>query len=420
MGAGLGIIGTAVAGAMSSGIQTAEQMGKLNLQEEAAKIQAQRDATLNEYTKQNLVEAAQVGLEYKPKEAVATQTALAPGVEAAATAASQRKIAEEAAKPMSPGSTVRGQNGQPDFTAPVLLTPEQRDYWEERAKYYKMLGEAGPKGEKEPLPKVIPMKDDQGNIIGMLDENSGAIGTPVPPTPGKPAVSHWIGKDEPAVPGKSADLAWTHNGKPLPNGLADLYPKIGARTGSAGARSGDRPTPPPASAFDKGAKSATPGSAGGDRERIFQRELSDNQKELADATARGDQEGMRLAQSNIDALNGEMKRIGVTGLIATNSGQPASSVAAPAAAAAPPKPVQTQASPQDTPAALAFDAANAQFSRARDAMMKFGTIQRNRDPEGYKNAQAAVEAASRELARAKQAYEGEVQNPGPASRTLSR
>lgn len=136
-------------------------------------------------------------------------------------------------------------------TAPSVLTPEQKDYWEQRAEHYKSLT-AG--GGKEPTPDIKIVKDEMGRET-LVDQHSGAVGTPIPPTPGKPANPHtWnpFADAEPAVPGTPGDVQWTLHGKPLQNGLDDLYPKMQKRmapgTPSAGTAAPGAPqqgeTPP--------------------------------------------------------------------------------------------------------------------------------------------------------------------------------
>jgi hypothetical protein len=172
--------------------------------------------------------------------------------------ASSLKREEEAAQPriIPAGSTVQRQ-GQPDFQAPAApekaLTPEQIDKLKAeaeelraRSRYYNR--DQG-KTPKETMPKLIATeKDDQGNPIQWLDQNTGAIGNRVSGSPAVPPVSHWFSANEPGKAAIPSGINWTDaSGQPLP-GLHVYYPDMmnrGVGEGAPGAPAAPKALPDP-------------------------------------------------------------------------------------------------------------------------------------------------------------------------------
>jgi hypothetical protein len=185
--------------------------------------------------------------------------------------ASSLKREEEAAQPriIPAGSTVQRQ-GQPDFQAPAApekaLTPEQIDKLKAEAEYLRahaaQARAASGKEGKATMPKLIATeKDDQGNPIQWLDQNTGAIGNRVAGSPAIPPVSHWFSANEPGKAAIPSGINWTDAaGQPLP-GLHVYYPdmtKRGVGEGAPGApvAAPTAATRPPLSDFFGGPKPA--------------------------------------------------------------------------------------------------------------------------------------------------------------------
>lgn len=157
----------------------------------------------------------------------------------------------------SSGNVINPESATPTttYTAPSRLTPEQQEEYQARTGYYKALTDSinagyGRNGAGA-HPKVTLLDRDQGIV---KDENTGAIGVIQPGKPAQQASSSHlfglIGKDQPAQPATPQSIQWFDNtGKPLPNGLADLYPKrggviSGAMGNDAGSASGTASTSP--------------------------------------------------------------------------------------------------------------------------------------------------------------------------------
>lgn len=128
---------------------------------------------------------------------------------------------------LAAGSTERRQ-GEPDFQAPEKpLSEEEKAVMRAHANYYNSAARAASTKEpKATLPKIVPLKDEQGNVIAVLDENTGAVGTPSPGAPAKEAVSHWFSANEPAKPAVPAGLTWVGPDKQPIQGIHVYYPDM--------------------------------------------------------------------------------------------------------------------------------------------------------------------------------------------------
>jgi hypothetical protein len=187
----------------------------------------------------------------------------------ALTGAQTRQTQAEARRIIPAGATEKGPNGE-TFQAPAApekaLTPEQIDKLKAeaeelraRSRYYNR--DQG-KTPKETMPKLIATeKDDQGNPIQWLDQNTGAIGNRVSGSPAVPPVSHWFSANEPGKAAIPSGINWTDaSGQPLP-GLHVYYPDMmnrGVGEGAPGApvAAPTAATRPPLSDFFGGAKPA--------------------------------------------------------------------------------------------------------------------------------------------------------------------
>lgn len=139
------------------------------------------------------------------------------------------------------GATERRQ-GEADFQAPEKpLSDEEKRLKtaealskEAYARYLDREKDRSAKESKPTLPKIIAIKDAEGNVVGALDEHSGAFGTPTPGAPAKEAVSHWFSADEPAKPAVPPGLRWSNAaGQPI-QGLHVYYPEMSGRMSAGG------------------------------------------------------------------------------------------------------------------------------------------------------------------------------------------
>lgn len=278
----------------------------------------------------------------------------------------QLEAANEAAKPIAPGYTVHGQNGQPDYQAPAApeksLTPEQSDLLKAEAEYYRSHGQAVLKAanSKEPkptLPKLTPIKDETGNTVGVLDENSGAFGVPTPGVPAQEAVSHWLKfwqADEPAKAAVPPGLQWFNAARQPIAGIHVYYPEMQKRVP---------------------AETGTPVSA---------------------PAAATDPLGLRASLPK------------VTPAAAMPAASPAAR-AAPAASVAQPAPVVAE-----TGSGATVDAAKQKLSAAVSKLQSYGLRQQRADPKGFALAQQARDAAQREYDSVLAQYQNELGPVGAA------
>lgn len=142
----------------------------------------------------------------------------------------------EAAKPrIVPAGATERVPGQPDFQAPAApeknLSPEAIDLLKAQAEWYRKHGQAvlQDKQQKPTLPKIVPLKDEQGNTIAVLDENSGAYGVPTPGTPAQEAIGHWFRPDEPAKAAVPPGLQWYNAARQPIAGIHTYYPEMMSR-----------------------------------------------------------------------------------------------------------------------------------------------------------------------------------------------
>jgi len=87
----------------------------------------------------------------------------------------------------------------------------------------------GPKDGRPALPQIKVERDSDGKIYN-VDTTSGAVGLLVPGQPAVPGETRWFGPNDPDTPATQPQIQWSLNGKPLQNGLSDLYPAIRERT----------------------------------------------------------------------------------------------------------------------------------------------------------------------------------------------
>lgn len=173
--------------------------------------------------------------------------ALRPGLteEARAKGDIQIDVARQSPRTIPPGSVERV-GGETTYVAPErALPPEQAKYYEAAAARLNAEASAIANGmkyrdrstPKPTLPEIKFTKDADGNITGMVDEKSGAVGRFIPgeaekqETPGFFfGLTNWGAK--PGSPATPAREEWRIGGRVLKNGLADIYPDLAARLGA--------------------------------------------------------------------------------------------------------------------------------------------------------------------------------------------
>lgn len=128
-------------------------------------------------------------------------------------------VAKRSPRTIAEGST-EIVDGQPGFTAPktaVPKSPEELAEMTSRARYLDAMARAadrrtGEKPEKPIFPKLMK-GDTEGTFF--IDQNTNALGTVVPATPGTPREKNWIFPDKPEVKGKPASMVWSVGGATL-------------------------------------------------------------------------------------------------------------------------------------------------------------------------------------------------------------
>lgn len=228
------------------------------------------------------------------------------------------------------------------------------------------------KAKESKTMKLIPVKDENGNVIALQDENSDLRAVPTPGHPAKEGSAPWytfgLGAKEGAQPAVPPGMDWYDGAGQRVAGPHVRYPDM-VRRGAGGEETAPAaPTqpagrPPMSALFGVGSAQAAP----------------------AKATA------------------------------------PAAAPAAtqPPAAA----PASPQATPQSAPtdaSGSAFDSARSKLSTAKTALQSFGLVQRRRDPHGYAMAQQAVDEAQRELQASKAQYEKDLGPIGGATAAAVR
>lgn len=181
-----------------------------------------------------------------------------------------RQTQSEKPELVSPGATLK-RPGQPDFQAPAApekaLTPEDSALKKAEAAaknaYARYLDREGKdKTTKPTQPKFVQLKDETGNVIGLVDEHSGALGVPTPAQTAEPGSAPWytfgMGTKTGGKPAQAANIQWSLNGQALPNGLAPMYPDMVNR--GVGAGSG-APTAPAALPDPLGLRASLPKAA---------------------------------------------------------------------------------------------------------------------------------------------------------------
>jgi hypothetical protein len=181
-------------------------------------------------------------------------------------AEADRALEKQKGHVVSPGATLKIE-GAPDFTAPEKQkTVEERNLLtaqaEEANARARWLDREKDKTGKEPkptMPKLFPIKDAEGNVVGVFDENSGSFGTPTPGTPAKESITHWFSKDEPAKPAVPAGLSWVDAAKRPIEGIHVFYPDmLGRGVGTAAGGSGAAGAQPIAAPDPLGLRASLP------------------------------------------------------------------------------------------------------------------------------------------------------------------
>lgn len=246
----------------------------------------------------------------------------------------------------------------------ALKGEQERPLREAHGRYFNALADSVDRGDraknaKPTLPKFVPMKDDQGNIIGMLDEHSGAMGAPIPGQPAQEGSAPWytfgLGEKQGAKPAIPPNIRWSLNGQDLPDGLTSFYPDMVKRgVGESGTHTASTPTVAPRTGERPPLTSFFPSA------------------QAAPARA--------PAQANPQP-----------------QAQPTAAV----------QPGTQTPSPTDQTGG-AVDAARAKLSAAQAGLQRFGLMQQKRDPQGYAAAKQAADAARQEVEAAMATYQQEL------------
>ena len=229
-----------LAGAGGALENVGSQMGKtaaeMSIEDHRNEAQRQRDARMNEYLRQNEAYKGELAITNAPR----LQAAQLPGELALAEGKSSIAVNEAKAKPRTIAAGATEKTGDTTFTAPEKpMTVEQRSYYTAWANRLNADADAIREGSKNKpvLPKFDVIKDANGNPTGIVDQNSGAVGTITPAQEAVPGKAHLFSADEPGKPAQPQDVQWTYNGRPLQNGIADLYPDMRKRAAGAGGES---------------------------------------------------------------------------------------------------------------------------------------------------------------------------------------
>lgn len=383
----MGLIGTAIAGALSAGTELGRQANdyftKSRLQEEAYKAQALRDRVLSELRRGDYRAEAQTKLDFAPKmyqaetDAQAERlAALRPGELETMRQKAELDLGFSNRKPrtLAAGAS-EVVDGKITVTAPQKdLPPEQAAYYLASANRLNAEARAITDGLKykgaapgKPVAPSIKVEKDLDGTLYNLDQNSGAIGVIVPGEPAKKGTTRWFGPNDPDQPAGQPTIVWSLNGKPLKGGLSELYPAMKERVGDAG---------------------STPGKTGWDS-----------------GTGQVFKSGKVIGMANSEA---EARKLvagypvvgaGVEGY-KFNGGDPNDRKNRAIEAPARPAPIPNQtvlksggASAPDIVGGAAVDAARARYSAARAKLMSFGSVGAKWDPAGYAAAQKEVDEA---------------------------
>ena len=222
----LGLLGTALAGAMAGG---GEAGLKFSLEEAKNEAAMKRDEALARIARETHEANAQTDLRLLPeKKRVEVE-------------AENKKL-----HPLSPGASLASGEGI-KFTAPEKQLPaEQLNSYKAYANQLNAEAEAIRSGlkygskDKEVLPKVVVTRNPETGEQSIVDSNSGAMGIITQGMPAKKGETRWFGPNDPDQPSTQPTIQWQHNGKILQGGLADLYPAMRERIES-GRPAADRP-----------------------------------------------------------------------------------------------------------------------------------------------------------------------------------
>lgn len=211
----LGLLGTALAGAMAGG---GEAGLKFSLEEAKNEAMMKRDQALEKLRQETHTVNAETDLRLLPEK------------KRVEVAAENKKL-----HPLSPGASLASSEGI-GLTAPEKQLPaEQLNYYREYANRLNAEAEAIRSGmkygnkDKEVLPKVVITRNPETGEQSIVDSNSGAMGTITQGMPGKKGETRWFGPNDPDQPGSPPAIQWQYNGKILQNGLSDLYPAMRER-----------------------------------------------------------------------------------------------------------------------------------------------------------------------------------------------
>ncbi len=255
MGSFMDFVAGAGAGAGGALENVGEQMGRkaaeLDLIQVRKEAEMDRDRALSALRTGEQTHQAQTNLEYGPKQRLAEQKALAPGVLEEAQGKSDIAVEEARRKPRTIAAGATEKIGDQTYTAPEKPPPpEQLDYYRALANRWNAEADLIRSGgkDKTAAPSLKVDKDADGNTY-MVDEHSGAIGVIRPGAPAVPPQSHWFSPDEPGKPAGAPAVDWTLHGQPLPGGLPSLYPALRSRMGGGEAQQ-LAPVTPPQAAID--------------------------------------------------------------------------------------------------------------------------------------------------------------------------
>lgn len=217
---------------------------QLDLLRVRADIEKERDARLSEYRTTEHRTNAETDIALMPKKTeaeIAREEAMRPSKMQTKREEADIAVEQKRREPrtLGPGAS-EVVDGRIVVTNPVDKPQELLDYYKAQANRFNAEADAiragvkyRDKGTPKPqLPHLVTETLEDGSSR-MVDSNSGAIGTIIPGTPAKPAKSHWFSPDEPGEPAGADNIRWSYNGKVLSGGLADLYPSLRERMGSA-------------------------------------------------------------------------------------------------------------------------------------------------------------------------------------------
>jgi hypothetical protein len=400
MGIGLGLVGSAMAGAAVGagevGQQGLDYAAKATLADHAAEIQKLRDARMAELEQQTHRVNTATDIENLPARGAAETDVLKTREDALRDG--KVETANRLPRTLPAGSS-EVVDGKVVVTAPEKPLPQEHlDYY--RAMADRMNAETaairnGDKykagGGKGQLPNIKVETDSDGNFIN-IDQNSGAVGRLIAKQDAKSSAWHMFSPNEPAKPAQEARIEWTYNGKVLPNGLDDLYPairgRIGTIPGSEGKQAGPAlpRTDAEFNALPVGTEYINPKDG-----KTYTKIQTGWDKKSGEVRVAGQKIGVAL--DNADAVQ-MIERFKKDGKVAEPGASFTPAATAPSAFANVP----------DNEASAAYDAARIAHRAAIVRERTFGLVKQKMDPAGYQAARDEVEATTRALGEAQEAW----------------